>query len=58
VCQGLELRATASLSAWLVRQGQAFEARTVLVEPYDSFTEGLGTFDLREARCMLGDVPD
>jgi predicted ATPase len=56
--RGLELRAATSLSAWLSRQGQAFEARTVLVEPYGSFTEGLGTFDLREARRMLGDVPD
>jgi class 3 adenylate cyclase/predicted ATPase len=54
--RGLELRAANSLSGWLAGQGQASEARAVLLEPYRSFTEGLDTLDLQEARHLLGEL--
>jgi class 3 adenylate cyclase/predicted ATPase len=54
--RGLELRAATSLSAWLAGQGKASEARAELLEPYNSFTEGFDTVDLREARRLLADL--
>jgi predicted ATPase len=51
---GLELRAAISLSGWLVERGRPSEARAVLAERYNRFTEGLDTDDLREARRLLG----
>jgi len=51
-----ELRAATSLaSLWRV-QGRAAEARTLLATTLDSFTEGLDTADLRDARHLLGEL--
>jgi class 3 adenylate cyclase/predicted ATPase len=54
--KGLELRAATSLSAYLAGQGKASDARAELLAPYNSFTEGLDTVDLREARRLLADL--
>ncbi len=54
--RGLELRAATSLSAWLAGQGKVSEARSVLLEPYRSFTEGFDTVDLQEARRLLDEL--
>jgi predicted ATPase len=54
--RGLELRAATSLGAWLAHEGRTSEARTVLLEPYRSFDEGLDTVDLQEARRLLGEL--
>lgn len=47
-----ELRATMSLARRLVQQGHRDEARTMLAEIYNSFTEGLDTVDLKEAKAL------
>jgi predicted ATPase len=49
----LGLRAANSLSACLASRGRASEARAVLTAHYQSFTEGLDTADLAEARRLL-----
>jgi predicted ATPase len=51
-----ELRATMSLSHLLVRQGRRAEARTMLGEIYDWFTEGFDTADLKEAKTLLDEL--
>ncbi|MFI5364981.1 MAG: adenylate/guanylate cyclase domain-containing protein [Candidatus Binatia bacterium] len=51
--KGLELRATTSLGRLLARRGTPAEAGTRLRELYGSFTEGLDTIDLAEARSLL-----
>ena len=48
-----ELRAAMSLARLWQRQGQRAEARELLVEVYDWFTEGFETADLQEARTLL-----
>src|SRR5439155_1495554 len=48
-----ELRAATSLSRLLHTQGKAAEARTLLSEVYDWFTEGFDTADLQEAKALL-----
>src|SRR5262249_12090611 len=52
-----ELRAVMSLSRLLQQQGKAAEARTMLAEIYNWFTEGLDTPDLQEAKTMLEEPP-
>jgi len=47
------LRATISLAKLLAKQGCQDEARTVLAEIYQWFTEGFGTADLKEAEALL-----
>jgi predicted ATPase len=49
----LELRAAMSLSRLWLRQGKHSQARQLLSEVYDWFTEGFDTADLREARALL-----
>jgi len=49
----LELRAGMSLSRLWQRQGKTAEARTLLAEIYNWFTEGFDTVDVREARDLL-----
>jgi predicted ATPase len=48
-----ELRATLSLARLLIKQGRREEARSMLAELYDWFTEGFDTADLKEAKALL-----
>jgi predicted ATPase len=49
----LELRAAISLSRLWQQQGQRAQARQLLAEVYDWFTEGFDTAALQEARALL-----
>ncbi len=49
----LELRAVTSLSRLLQEQGRKEEARTLLSEIYNWFTEGFDTADLKKAKVLL-----
>jgi serine/threonine protein kinase/predicted ATPase len=51
--RSLELRAAMSLSRLYRQQGRQTEARPLLVETYDWFTEGFDTPDLQEAKALL-----
>ena len=51
-----ELRATTSLARLLARQGQGDEARAILAEIYNWFTEGFDTADLKEAKALLEEL--
>jgi adenylate cyclase len=48
-----ELRATAGLAQLLTKQGKRDEARTMLAEIYNWFTEGFDTADLKDAKALL-----
>jgi len=48
-----ELRAATSLSRLLQKQGKKDEARRMLSEIYNWFTEGFDTADLKDARALL-----
>ena len=48
-----ELRATMSLARLLAKHGRRDEARTMLAEIYDWFTEGFDTADLKDAKALL-----
>jgi predicted ATPase len=49
----LELRATMSLAHLLAQQGGRDEARAMLSDIYDWFTEGFDTADLKDAKVLL-----
>jgi predicted ATPase len=49
----LELRATVSLARLWRQQGKQAEARRMLDEIYNWFTEGFDTKDLQEAKTLL-----
>jgi len=51
--KSLELRAVMSLSRLWQQQGKKEEARQMLAEIYNWFTEGFDTKDLQEARALL-----
>ena len=51
-----ELRSTTSLARLLVSQGRRDEARTMLANIYDWFTEGFDTADLKDARALLDEL--
>jgi DNA-binding SARP family transcriptional activator/predicted ATPase len=51
-----ELRTTRSLSRLWQRQGKREEARQLLAEIYDWFTEGFDTPDLKEAKALLEEL--
>jgi predicted ATPase len=51
--KSLELRATMSLSRLWQQQGKKEEARQLLAEVYNWFTEGFDTKDLQEAKALL-----
>jgi predicted ATPase len=51
-----ELRATVSLARLLAKQGHRDEARAMLAEIYNGFTEGFDTSDLKEARALLEEL--
>jgi class 3 adenylate cyclase/tetratricopeptide (TPR) repeat protein len=48
-----ELRATMSLARLLAKQDRRDEARTMLAEIYNWFTEGFDTADLKDAKVLL-----
>src|SRR5262245_41893842 len=54
--KSLELRAVMSLARLWQRQSKLAEARQVLAEIYDWFTEGFDTPDLKEARTLLDEL--
>jgi predicted ATPase/class 3 adenylate cyclase len=51
-----ELRATMSLARLLAKQGRGDEARAMLTDIYNWFTEGFGTVDLKEAKALLEEL--
>jgi predicted ATPase len=51
--KSLELRATTSLARLLDQQDRRDEARTMLAEIYNWFTEGFDTADLKDAKALL-----
>jgi hypothetical protein len=51
-----ELRATTSLARFLRDTGHRSEARSMLAEIYNWFTEGLDTADLKEAKALLDEL--
>ena len=54
--KSLELRATMSLARLLTKQGRRDEARTMLAEIYNWFTEGFDTADLKDAKALLEEL--
>jgi predicted ATPase len=54
--KSLELRATMSLARLLAKQGRRDEARTMLAEIYNWFTEGFDTADLIDAKALLEEL--
>jgi predicted ATPase len=54
--KSLELRAVMSLARLWQQQGQKEEARQILAEIYDWFTEGFDTKDLQEAKVLLEEL--
>jgi tetratricopeptide (TPR) repeat protein len=51
--KALELGATTSLARLLDKQGRHDEARSMLAEIYNWFTEGFDTADLKDAKALL-----
>jgi predicted ATPase len=51
-----ELRATVSLARLLATQGKRDEARAMLAEIYNWFTEGFDTADLKAAKALLEEL--
>jgi predicted ATPase len=51
--KSLELRATTSLARLLKKQGKREEARAMLSDIYNWFTEGFDTADLKDAKALL-----
>jgi predicted ATPase len=54
--RSLELRATMSLARLLLTRGRRDEARTMLAEIYNWFTEGFDTADLKDAKALLDEL--
>lgn len=54
--KSLELRAAMSLSRLWQKHGKVIEARQMLAEVYNWFTEGFDTADLKEAKALLGEL--
>jgi len=51
-----ELRATTSLARLLDKQGKRDEARAMLLDIYNWFTEGFDTHDLKDAKALLEEM--
>jgi adenylate cyclase len=51
-----ELSATTSLARLLAQHGRRDEARAMLAEIYNWFTEGFDTRDLKEAKALLNEL--
>jgi predicted ATPase len=54
--KSFELRATMSLARLLASQGLRDEARTMLADIYNWFTEGFDTADLIDAKALLDEL--
>jgi len=54
--KAFELRATISLARLLKGQGKTGEARAMLAEIYNWFTEGFDIADLKEAKALLDEL--
>jgi predicted ATPase len=54
--QALELRATVSFARLMANHGRRDEARTMLGEIYNWFTDGFDTPNLKEARALLDEL--
>ena len=54
--KSLELRATTSLARLLAKQGKRDEARAMLAEIYNWFTEGFDTADRKDAKALLAQL--
>ena len=54
--KSLELRAATSLACLWQQQGKKVEARALLFEIYDWFTEGFDTADLQDAKALLEEL--
>ena len=51
-----ELRATTSLGRLLAKEGKRDEARAMLADIYNWFTEGFDTADLKDAKSLLDEL--
>jgi tetratricopeptide (TPR) repeat protein len=51
-----ELRATISLAQLIRKKGKPDEARTMLADVYNWFTEGFDTADLKDAKALLDEL--
>jgi hypothetical protein len=51
-----ELRATTSLARLLVKEGRHDEARSMLADIYNWFTEGFDLPDLKDAKALLDEL--
>jgi ATP/maltotriose-dependent transcriptional regulator MalT len=54
--KSFELRAATSLARLLRDTGRREEARAMLAEIYNWFTEGFDTADLKAAKALLGEL--
>jgi class 3 adenylate cyclase/tetratricopeptide (TPR) repeat protein len=54
--KAFELRATTSLARLLAKQGKRDEARAMLADIYNWFTEGFDTVDLKDAKALLDEL--
>jgi predicted ATPase len=54
--KSLELRATTSVARLLRDTGRRDDARTMLAEVYNWFTEGFDTADLKDAKALLDEL--
>jgi class 3 adenylate cyclase/tetratricopeptide (TPR) repeat protein len=54
--KALELRASIGLARLLERQGRHDEARTMLADIYNWFSEGFDTADLKDAKALLQEL--
>jgi predicted ATPase len=52
----MELSATVSLARLLMKRQRRDEARTMLAEIYNWFTEGFDTADLKEAKALMAEL--
>jgi predicted ATPase len=50
------LRAKTTFARLLARQGRRDEARTMLADVYNWFTEGFDTADLKDAKTLLDEL--
>lgn len=53
-----ELRTATSLARLLAKQGHRQQARTMLAEIYNWFTEGFDTADLKDSKALLDELSD